>query len=261
MPRRRKFPKTALTQFARDIRNGRKPVLLAEGDSWFKYPFSTNVIEHLEKTEDYAILNLAQNGDEAVRMLDSKEDDDLEKYLRKYEIDALLFSGGGNDIVNKRMNRYLKKVRDPSDWERCLHKTKFREKMATIKYAYEELIALRDEVRPECIIMTHGYDFPYPSDRGARLFDAVEVSGPWIKPRMDEAGLTSARAQRRLAKEMLLQLNEMLRKLASKHDRFVYLKATGLLRKEDWLDEMHPTSEGFGKVAAKFRRELASRFS
>ena len=47
--------------------------ILAEGDSWFRYPVGFGLIYHLEKLLGLEILNLASAGDETGDMLSIKQ--------------------------------------------------------------------------------------------------------------------------------------------------------------------------------------------
>src|SRR5215212_8149713 len=108
----RKSPKTAAAP-----KTGALPLqVFAEGDSWFKYPipfFGGGIIDRLEKRLGVPILNLAKAGDEVRFMLGVKERTLMAKHLTKGcpaggPWDVLLFSGGGNDIVDNPMALWVK---------------------------------------------------------------------------------------------------------------------------------------------------------
>ena len=60
----------------------------------------------------------------------------------------LLFSGGGNDIVDNPMALWIK------DWDPALppidliHQTRFQTALALVRAGYEDLIELRDQFKP-----------------------------------------------------------------------------------------------------------------
>ena len=66
--------------------------------------------------------------------------------------------------------------------------------------------------------------------------------------------------QKKIAKWLICQFNEMLKDLESKTDKFVYVKTPGTLTEKDWGDEIHPTSKGFKKIANKFKPKLKQLF-
>ena len=89
--------------------------ILAEGDSWFDYPSpGGGVVTHLGKLlKKAAILNLAHAGDELRQMLSLAQRDEIEERLKQGQrrgmpFDALLFSGGGNDIVGDQFCQWLR---------------------------------------------------------------------------------------------------------------------------------------------------------
>lgn len=89
---------------------------MAEGDSWFDYPvplFGGGIVSRLERRLGVPILNLAKAGDEVRYMLGVKERKELIAQLTRGcpaggAWDVLLFSGGGNDIVDNPMVLWIK---------------------------------------------------------------------------------------------------------------------------------------------------------
>ena len=90
--------------------------IFAEGDSWFDYPvpfFGGGIIPRLEDRLGVPILNLAKAGDEVRYMLGVEERATLTEHLTDGSPaggpwDVLLFSGGGNDIVDNPMALWVK---------------------------------------------------------------------------------------------------------------------------------------------------------
>ena len=90
--------------------------ILAEGDSWFDYPyplFGGGIIPRLETRTGVPILNLAKAGDESRYMLGVEERKILASHLANGspaggKWDVLLFSGGGNDVVDNPMALWIK---------------------------------------------------------------------------------------------------------------------------------------------------------
>ena len=94
--------------------------IFAEGNSWFDYPapffFGGGIIPRLENRLGVPILNLAKAGDEVRYMLGVEERTLLTEHLTNGcpaggPWDVLLFSGGGNDIVDNPMALWIK------DWD------------------------------------------------------------------------------------------------------------------------------------------------
>lgn len=81
-----------------------------------------------------------------------------------------------------------------------------------------------------------------------------------MKPYMEQSNITSKTEQINVAKWLMQHFDKMLQDLESKTDNFIYVKTAGTLGPEDWGDELHPTSEGFKKIADKFKPDLERLF-
>ena len=86
----------------------REGVLVAEGDSWFSFPY-TNVLYQL-RCLGYSITSVAESGDTMAEMAENK--DELEvSYKRAVRdhgvVDAVLLSGGGNEVMAGRLGSML----------------------------------------------------------------------------------------------------------------------------------------------------------
>ena len=144
--------------------------VFAEGDSWFDYPpflFKGGIIPRVESRLGVPILNLAKAGDEVRFMLG------VEQRLRLTQLltegcpaggpwDVLLFSGGGNDIVDNPMALWVR------DWDPTippaahLNQPRFDTALGMVRAGYEDLIILRDKLSPNTHLVFHGYDFAIP---------------------------------------------------------------------------------------------------
>lgn len=234
-----------------------RPLILCEGDSWFAYPDPTigNVPFRIDRMGDYNILNLAASGDEAVNMLSPRQRAQLEHCLGDYAFDMLLFSGGGNDIVAEHLPPLLRRKTAARDWLGCIDQPALAARIAEVRAAYEQLIEIRDRLRPDCVIVTHDYDYPVPSDTG------VCGLGPWMKPAMVAKGITQARDQRRIARHLIEQLTAMQQDLAAASGgSVVFVKTSGTLAAGEWANEIHPNVTGFRKIASCYWDVLEQQF-
>ena len=75
--------------------------------------------------------------------------------------------------------------------------------------------------------------------------------GPWIKPFLDEKGIP-VELHVPIVKLIIDALNKALDELQLQHPNFQKIELRGLLGASDWLNELHPTPQGFQSVAAKF---------
>src|SRR5262249_35008760 len=127
-----------------------QPHILAEGDSWFAYPRKwillgkpSNIILQLVKLGGYRIRSLAANGDEAVEMLAGNERERLVDTLAADFYDAVLFSGGGNDIVGKYNIDYLVDAKSTgASGAALIDLARFDRRLDEVRTAYLDLLDL-----------------------------------------------------------------------------------------------------------------------
>ena len=151
--------------FARSIRQyPDRPVVISEGDSWFDYPFYRNVVTWLDDPKDTAdpdqqtawnLMRLEHSGDEVVSMISGGQRDEMRKILAEYPVQAILFSGGGNDIVGPNLLPLLKPYQANNTAEDCLDQDKLNRRIRQIQDAYMDLLDLVveagaevDDIRP-----------------------------------------------------------------------------------------------------------------
>jgi len=251
--------------------------IITEGDSWFAYPrkwiaigADINIIHHLEdevaNTDTVNLLRLASNGDEAVDMLSGKQFKSLYKVLKKNSnyINLILFSGGGNDIVGKNdMLPLLNDYRDNMDYKDCINLTRFERKLDEIELAYRKLVGLCADIVPQAKIITHTYDIAKPRDQGSEFFWGLIKTRPWVYPYMLRRGIPG-KHHLHIMKYMLVELGKRLKKLSRERtvrNRLVVVETQGTLRpgsRNDWLNEIHPSEDGFKKIYRKIYREMKS---
>ncbi len=237
--------------------------VLAEGDSWFDYPgiFGGGVISRLEDLLGVPILSLAQAGDESRLMLGVSERKVLAQLLQEggrggRPWDLLLFSGGGNDIVDNPLALWLADYEAGKPTAQLLRAERYANALALVRAAYEDLIALRDSLSPGTQLVFHGYDFPIPNGKG------VCKIGPWLRPAFDLHGFPPDMvASRAVVQLMLEQFAAMLGNLAKKPGVSV-VPTQGVLAPElaSWHNEMHPSRAGFDQICGVFHAHLKRLF-
>ena len=238
--------------------------VFAEGDSWFEYPkpfFGGGVIPRLENLIGVPILNLAKAGDEVRFMLGVDERKELIARLRNGcpaggPWDALLFSGGGNDIVDDPMCLWVRDFVPNVPPASLIHQARFDTALALVRAGYEDLIAVRDAVSPTTHLVFQCYDFALPDGRG------ICNMGPWLKPTFDLRGFPNQTTRFAVVKAMLQQFALMLQTLAAGHPGISVINGQGLLAPQtsSWDNELHPEGAGFAKHAALFRTTLRAVF-
>lgn len=239
--------------------------IFAEGDSWFDYPpfiFKGGVIPRLEDRLGVPILNLAKAGDEVRFMLGVDERKILEQQLRKGSPaggswDVLLFSGGGNDIVDNPMALWVRDFRPGANPSELIHQPRYDTALALVRAGYEDLIALRDSLSPSTHLVFHAYDFAIPDGRG------ICHLGPWLKPTFDLRKFpANTNTSFEVVKEMLRQFAAMLDALAQGRNDITFINGQGTLapKRDSWHNELHPNQDGFEKFAGLFQQKLKALF-
>jgi hypothetical protein len=244
--------------------------ILAEGDSWFEYPLPVThgdgVIYQLEQMLGYPIANMAHHGLEVEQMMGLSIRQDIIARLSdpRIRFDALLFSGGGNDIVGDQFCIWLKDAPPVPPPDQMLDTNAVNSALAILEAEYRELVDIRDQCSPETAIFVHAYDFPPITGKG------VCGVGPWLKPSLDYAythlGVANPNPSDEfiVVKTILQLFGAMLNRIAADSDvkRFFVVPTQGTLTPvaADWQNEIHPSSAGFRKIAVRFQAALAAVF-
>jgi hypothetical protein len=236
----------------------------AEGDSWFDYPvpfFGGGIIPRLENKLGVPILNLAKAGDEVRYMLGVKERKLLIEQFTKGcpaggPWDAMLFSGGGNDIVDNPMALWIKDFNATVPPAALIHQARLDAALALVRAGYEDLIGLRDSLSPQTHLFFHGYDFAIPDGRG------VCFLGPWLKPTFDLRGFPTQASAFAVMKILLQQFAAMLQSFESSHASVTFINGQGTLAPQpsSWHNELHPSKNGFNAFATLFHLTIKTAF-
>jgi hypothetical protein len=249
--------------------------LLAAGDSWFDYPLTddvplipSDIVFQLGRliTPRPFILNLAHHGDATTELLGVTKRKLLLDALQTHgngTFDAILFSGGGDDLVGDQFRFWLRDAEavggDPA---KALNQDALADILGVVKTAYADLVATRNRAGNGIPIFVHAYDFAYPTDKG------VCGLGPWLFPSllsrgwMHETGAADLEVGAGIVRLILEEFNTLLVGLASdKANNMVYVSTQGtLLGATEWANELHPNPDGFRKIAQNFVAPIARRF-
>ena len=253
--------------------------IVSDGDSWFAYPSKwmpiggkTNLIDYISSaTRGKAnFLDMASNGDEAVDILSGKQKHKIidqlrwhEKHFGKKPVDLLLISGGGNDIVGENdferfiKSPYLPSYTTPKD---CIQRVRLARKVEQVRLSYLELLDIRDQYSPNTLVVTHCYDYPYPSLKGAEFWGGIYKTASWMKPYMDAAGIP-AEMQRAVTTVFMDSLAQCFLQIASERTGFIAVDTRKTLDTEkQWVNEIHPTSSGFKLIASEMLVTIREKF-
>jgi hypothetical protein len=225
------------------------PTILAIGDSWFWYPMDNLAQEIGAALDQQTLVVVGRNGAEAAQWSDRyRKDIDVGFKFYGEGVQALLLSGGGNDIAG--VSDLLRLLQDDcakaTDVAGCFRAGQPDAIIAKIIGAYRELILRFRARNTTAPVLTHNYDYAWPTGKG--------VFGPadWLKEPMDRAKVPKA-----LRRDLFRALVDRLREaqLGLKKDKalgpVVALRSAGTMPDEPegqerwWANELHPTPEGF----------------
>jgi len=244
-------------------------VMLAHGDSWFDYPLDGNGLS-LNDTDVIAqlrglgninpiVLNVSHHGDASTdemswpkqqRMIDSLQN--AANWMESGLPDAILFSGGGNDIAGDQFCIFLNYA---GPGVTGLNSARFQEALGAVEASYRDLFAFRDRFAPQVPIVGHCYDFPIPNGTHPQCV------GPWLKPSLDYCGWNDVAQGAAILRSALTQFKALLVNLAADPANiFILVDTQGLLNASDWANELHPFPGGFKTIADKFAQTLSARF-
>jgi len=224
--------------------------IVAEGDSWFLYPFFVQeILDHLAIL--YAVKSLAAGGD---TLEDIMKQDDYLATIKTEKPKFFLVSGGGNDILGKQFKDHLNNganIPAGSPAQDYLKDTIWKK----IDQIHGWYVQMFNKIRlefPELPVIIHGYDYPIPVDT-----TQTPNKTSWLGKYMIEKGIGGQDVREKIIKFLIDRFNEKMKTLADDNRKiyFIDLRNT-VMNKSEWYDEIHPTSDGFRQIAIKFQSEL-----
>jgi hypothetical protein len=256
--------------------NVNESLILAEGDSWFTIAGipTSNLLFSFRFTKMTMIVNCAMPGDTIKHMSQIERNHNFRSALSPngYPWDLILLSGGGNDLIDavgdillSRSKRGAKAMNKPKAY--CDNE-KLSKVITDIQNSYYRLVKLRDSdgsLAKNKPIVVHTYDYATPRNSPTRFF-SVPMLGPWLYnavinaeiPRKDWIKLSKylidQLAKGILALESDNKLNNFHVVDTRKTMRMAALGTTG--DNGDWLNEIHPNSDGYKKVARVIEGKL-----
>jgi len=244
-------------------------VMLAHGDSWFDYPLAGNSLS-LQDTDVIAqlrmmgnlnpiILNISHYGDSTTDEMSWPKQQRLIEALQNPanwmatgKPDAILFSGGGDDVAGDQFAIYLNRAPAAPG----LNLGRFKLALDGVKASYLDLLAFRDLHASGVPVFAHCYDFPIPNG------SHPDCIGPWLKPSLDFNGWHNLTESTAIVHQALTQFKELLVELSQDASRnFNLIDTQGALVSADWANELHPFPEGFVKIADRFVQALRQKFA
>lgn len=250
---------------------------VVEGDSWFAYPRqwllfgpNSNLIDQLFAnwvgSGKVNALCLAANGDTAQDMFDGAQLSRLERVLDEHggAISAVLLSAGGNDLLGREVFETLVRPNPaPQSIEGFLHLDRLEAVLDQVEQSFDRACASIAQRAPGATVYVHSYDIAKPADRPATFFGGIEFTGPWMFPALDEAQVPEDQWTPIVGYliERFVQRLHLVQGRANVAVQIIDLRGQLVPGSEaDWADEIHPSPEGFQKLAEVLLNRLEADF-
>jgi hypothetical protein len=241
--------------------------LVAEGDSWFDYPPGLDILDQLKRMYGYKIYKVAEAGDTIENMAYGTEIrrnftrrtpqlQETRAAIERHRPKVFLLSGGGNDLAGEELEAFLDH-KDSKDAGAPLIRQDYVRYVffEVFKNAYEHIMDEVWGVDSDIHILGHGYGNPTPDGRAVR-FLWIKFAGPWLRPALARKNITNPSEAKGIMHELIRLFNEMLKGLDDAHPNFHYLDLRDRIEVEDWVNELHLSSEAYGRVAGIFHQEI-----
>jgi lysophospholipase L1-like esterase len=245
-------------------------LVLGLGDSWFHY-FAADCFDAFKYELGLDATTLAVEGTQILEMAaQPRQLQQLDALIQSNGAEGrwpcvILLSACGNDVVHPKLEKLLvdrHRIDDLKDAlavepTRLFVDVRLRAALTKVLRAIDAIAMAH--VGRRLPILLHGYADPYPDGRGA-LGSALPS---WLKPSFDKRGYAEDRLDERhtVMATLIDRLNRMQQSVAASlveeglDVRHVDLRPV-LKSPADWQNELHPTPEGFRRVARRLAQEV-----
>lgn len=239
---------------ARAIRNGRYRAkllggysgikIISEGDSWFQYPvLLEDIIDQL--IPDYAIYCMAAAGDTTANIAAEQEFVDAVQTERP---DMFLFSAGGNDLLGDgALASVLKDFTPGARPEELIDSSALKRQLDFVIEQFSRVIRKCLALKPDLIILSHGYDYARPVK-----------NGKWLGTPFAQRNIPLPIGMK-IVRIIVDKFNDRLHDLQGQFNnsfRHVDLRGQIDIGANSWYDELHPRNPGFMRAADVFRQVM-----
>lgn len=233
------------------------PIVLCFGDSWFWYPIPgiSNLSTRLLDFGRHQSIDIVAIGEVGLEIANPGKRilGELTTFLQweSKTVDIIIISGGGNDFAGADDLDPLLQVGTADNATSWFDEIKTDDLFKNVKTGFQRIIYLRDTFCPKVPIVTHCFDYSQANGEGLLWFS------PWIKPSLDKIGMPPA-LHTAAVKYIIDRLADVQTSLSGPNYQFIDTR--GLLGPDDWSNELHPTGEGFDKIARPFYPVFAEKF-
>ena len=247
------------------VADSHTPSIVAIGDSWFWYPLPggslINRLGRLVAAKQHYILAIGNNGAEAYDYVHGKYRNAVATALNFHGdgLSAVFISGGGNDFAGVNdllplLNANCSGAQSASD---CFRPGNSEGTLGGLmRKVSEDYTLLIGQIMVKCPmgikIFIHNYDYPIPTGKG--VFGGT---AEWLKAPLVDAAVPEA-LQRDCTKFIIDRFSDVMQTLEDNgNGQVVFVDSTHTLHDADWANELHPTPNGFEKIAdQKWKPEL-----
>lgn len=248
--------------------------MLAEGDSWFSFGsfFGNSLLDALEFDQRTLIIQTAMPGDTLSRMADWWKDLNFNNLLAgavATPFDAILISGGGNDLINALSTqtpgggvlRLFNPNEPPMSAEDCIDEEAWAKFEKYLHANFREISkrAKGSRANSGTPVFVHTYDFATPRESGFGL-----GRGPWLCRAFQAHNIPEMRWV-----PLMDVLSSRLQALITGLDfpNVHVIDTLGTLQRADpsdegetahWLNEIHPSREGYRELAKAWKKSVES---
>jgi lysophospholipase L1-like esterase len=237
---------------------------------------SANLLRKLDFSAKTVIVNCAYSGDVITTMSKSAEDPLFFNEMKAARYDAILLSGGGNDLINAlqaKGNRpgIIRRFSggDAGDPASYVNPQALADLLGVVTDSYARIVKFRDATgggelgNAGTPIVLHTYDYPTARNAPAQVF-GFGSTGPWLIKALAAVGVPVAMYEA-ITRSIYTQLAATLSGLANAQKKVYVVPTCGTLRPAapntsalsgDWINEIHPSDDGYALLSAKISAQL-----
>ena len=222
--------------------------IVAEGDSWFKYPFLLrDIVDYLSGV--YTVYSVPSAGG---TLDDYLKDGQFLEAIAQVKPAFFLLSAGGDELFGDTFPKLIRDVprTDMSDGSQYVSDD-FTETVARLGERYNRMLRLVQQGYPQVNVLVHGYDYLI------RVAGATNGQFGWLGKTLLKKGITDAGEREAVIRYVVDTFNDKLRRVSSAYTNVTYLDLRSTIQRTDrstdyWYDEVHPNDKGFLSLASRY---------
>lgn len=226
--------------------------IVAEGDSWFQYPFLLrDIVDYLSGV--YSVFSVAASG---ATLDDYLKNSQFLEAIAQVKPTFFLLSGGLNDLLGKSFADFLTDtpINGQPGPQRYLTNA-FGASLMAVGERLGRIFRLVQLGYPQVRVLVHGYDYLIPAGS-----DTSSGRTNGLGKTMIDKGITDPAEREAIIHYIIDAFNEQLRQVASAYPNVTCLDLRGTIRRTDslnyWYDEIHPNDKGFLSLSSKFVAQI-----